>query len=851
MATAGAIKAGKAFIELTVENNLQKPLRAAAARLRSFGAMVGATGGAMIGAGAGLVAPLIGATVGFAKTGDALAKMRDRTGVSVEALSQLSYAAGQSGSDAATLEKGLIGMARSTLGLEQGLAASKELFGELGLSMADLQGLSPDEQFKLIADRLSKVEDPTKKAALAMGVFGKAGQKLLPMINAGADGIEEMQKRAHDLGLTLSDEDANAAAEFTDRLDDVTSMVGAAKTQIGAALAPALTSLLKITIPVVKQMLGFVKANRGVVTTIAAVGAGLAVAGGVLVGIAGGAMALSLVLSGMAAAAGMVVPVLTAIGGGLAFLVSPIGLVIAGVMAAVAAWLYFSGTGSKVAASIRKTLGDVLGFAKKVFGGITDALMAGDFALAGKIAMASLKTVFLGGVAELSNIVGGQFGDMLGTIGTQIAGGDFAGAWETAVMGMAMIWDGFVEGIVAAFTEASRAVVNLWQDTVSSITDFILEDAASGGVFGSIALAGTGIDMQKEQGRAEAMRQQEIANARKQVSNAEQEAVAARDATFAGRDQAEVDQMIAPTRDLLFTAGVDQRSADSTARELAAFAADVADAQQIDAQVVVSDLQAALRGELDALDQYQLTIDTAAVNAELERLAIDPTQATEAERAQATAAAITRQAREQDIGPATRANREEQAQLRVADEFRRRLDELNALPPPSVLDDAQADARRQIGDVADGLRGTLDDMAKEAQRQTDESAAAFKERTAGGAEYANDELAKAQRELDALIAEAKALRETSGAVGGEAFQSLLGPDSGNALLAAHDAGVAAMQQADQFTASQGTFNSYTLGRLGSVAKKDKTEDNTERTADAVEGLLEGAKRGDFQLTVTD
>ena len=45
--------------------------------------------------------------------------------------------------------------------------AARKALADLGLSVEQLQGLSPDEQFRLLADRLSNVADATTRAALA------------------------------------------------------------------------------------------------------------------------------------------------------------------------------------------------------------------------------------------------------------------------------------------------------------------------------------------------------------------------------------------------------------------------------------------------------------------------------------------------------------------------------------------------------------------------------------------------------------------------------------------------------------------------------------------------------------
>jgi len=120
----------------------------------------------------------------------------------------LGFAAGQSGADLAALELGLRKMQRSIVNAAKGSEIAQEALSLLNLSIRDLENLAPDEQLKLIADRLAAVEDSTLKAALAMELFGRSGTALLPMMSGGARGIEELQQSARSLGLTMSTEDA-------------------------------------------------------------------------------------------------------------------------------------------------------------------------------------------------------------------------------------------------------------------------------------------------------------------------------------------------------------------------------------------------------------------------------------------------------------------------------------------------------------------------------------------------------------------------------------------------------------------------------------------------------------------
>jgi len=321
----GAIRAGKAFVEMLIDNKpLVRGLRAAQRRLRAFGAGVQSFGRTLLAGGAAIAAPIIASVKQFISAGDQLDKMAKRTGMSVEALSELGFAAEQSGANLETLEKGVRTMQRTVNDAERGLSTAKDAFNDLGLSIDDLKGLSPEEQFKLIGDRLSKIEDPTKRAALAMMIFGRAGTQLLPMLADGAAGIEALQKEARALGLTISTEAAADAAKLGDTLNELWRIVKVGAFALGAQLAPMLIEAAKGAQQMATRGVEWVKQNRAAIVTVTklavkvlAAGAALVVIGGIINLLAGGIGGLIFVVKALGVAFSFLAanPVLLAIGG--------------------------------------------------------------------------------------------------------------------------------------------------------------------------------------------------------------------------------------------------------------------------------------------------------------------------------------------------------------------------------------------------------------------------------------------------------------------------------------------------------------------------------------------------------
>ncbi len=279
MADTKGIRAGRAFVELGVSDKLTAGLRRAQRHLQAFGEGLRSIGVRMMAVGASVLTPLGAAVKLFSDTGDTLSDMADRTGVSTEALSELGFAAEQSGADLETLETGLRKMQKLIGDAAGGSTAASEALGQLGLSVAILQGLAPEQQFKLLAERLSQIQDPTLRAATAMEIFGKSGTRLLPLVQDGAKGIEELQQQARALGLTVSTETAKDAALLNDTLNILWRVLKQGVFVVGLALGPAVVELSNAVTRAVVSVTNWVRQNKDLVVTVAKVAAIVAGAG--------------------------------------------------------------------------------------------------------------------------------------------------------------------------------------------------------------------------------------------------------------------------------------------------------------------------------------------------------------------------------------------------------------------------------------------------------------------------------------------------------------------------------------------------------------------------------------------
>lgn len=453
-ASSSAIRAGRAFVELFADDSqMVRVLKTAEKKLKAFGATITKIGASISAAGGAILTPMLGAAKAFADAGSNLVDMSGRTGVAVERLSELKFAADQSGTSMEGVEKSIRKMQKNLVDAADGSKTANDALAALGLTVGDLQGKSPDEQFLAIGEALSHVQDPTERAARAMEIFGKSGAELLPFFSNGAAGVRDLMKEAQRLGITMSTEDAVAAEAFGDILQKVQDIVARTVVSVGAALGPTLARLAEQFSGGAASIGEWVNANRETIRVVAAVAAGLVAAGVAISVVGAGFTALGTVV-------GIVATGIATVGAVLGAILSPVGLVTAALVGGVAAWFAYSDSGQQALSFIAERFGAFKDDAAKAFQGVVDALKAGDIALAGEIAMAGLQVVWTHGWNSVVETVGFTVGVIIG-------------AWEQLGAMIHKIWLVSIEAIVNTLANVGAAIQAFFENAAGQALVFL------------------------------------------------------------------------------------------------------------------------------------------------------------------------------------------------------------------------------------------------------------------------------------------------------------------------------------------------------------------------------------------
>lgn len=233
------------------------------------------TAGAALGAlGVGLsVAGFVGAIKSVIDYADKLNDLSKQTGIAVETLGGLGYAAKTAGVDLDSVASGTVKLSRAMADAAGGNQQLSKLFADMGVGIKDATGsLVPLEKvLGDVATKFASYQDGPAKAALATQLFGKAGAALIPLLNEGGEKLQAMVREYQEYaGVTT--ETAQRADAFNDTLEKIKLIQGALFREIASALLPTLQAIANVFLDAKNKGDGFSTTAQVITTVVKALG---------------------------------------------------------------------------------------------------------------------------------------------------------------------------------------------------------------------------------------------------------------------------------------------------------------------------------------------------------------------------------------------------------------------------------------------------------------------------------------------------------------------------------------------------------------------------------------------------
>lgn len=147
-----------------------------------------------------------------------LGELASQTGASAKALQAYKFIALENGVTNEQMQKGFAQLTKRLGEAKLGSDKMIEAFAAVGISGQQLATMTTDQAMLKIAEAMSRISDPAKRAALEVQLFGKAGQALDPILRQGAAAIEEQTKKLQEMGVIMDDAMIAKADEAADKM---------------------------------------------------------------------------------------------------------------------------------------------------------------------------------------------------------------------------------------------------------------------------------------------------------------------------------------------------------------------------------------------------------------------------------------------------------------------------------------------------------------------------------------------------------------------------------------------------------------------------------------------------------
>ena len=174
-----------------------------------------------------------------AEHADAIGKAAQNVGFSTDAYQEWDYVLSQNGSSMKAASTAFTTLAKAQQGATK---TAGEDFERIGLSLEEIQDLSPEELFEAVITQLQKMDAGSERTYAATKLLGSGFAKQLgPVLDMTAEETEALRQQIHELGGVMSGEQIQNAAAYNDSLDNLHIKFNSLKNEILLEALPGLT----------------------------------------------------------------------------------------------------------------------------------------------------------------------------------------------------------------------------------------------------------------------------------------------------------------------------------------------------------------------------------------------------------------------------------------------------------------------------------------------------------------------------------------------------------------------------------------------------------------------------------
>lgn len=167
---------------------------------------------------------------------DDILTLSAQTGVAVDTLQEMQYAARFVDVEVETLTKTMARNIKSMKAAQDGTLLAVDAYERLGVEVLNADGSLRDSQtvYWEAIDALGRMGNETERDAIAMQLFGRSAQELNPLIKAGGSTIQAYGKEAKETGRIIDNITVLALGKLDDKLEQVSATAEATSRKAAA-----------------------------------------------------------------------------------------------------------------------------------------------------------------------------------------------------------------------------------------------------------------------------------------------------------------------------------------------------------------------------------------------------------------------------------------------------------------------------------------------------------------------------------------------------------------------------------------------------------------------------------------
>lgn len=250
------IDAGTAFIDIVASD--QKAAGAFSRtqlRLIALSQTMGLLGKTAIAAGAAAKVAEFMAVRTFAEMAEQIVRVSQESGIARQAVAEIAHVGAEAGLGVAEVGEALASITSKIRDAHAGRdAQTVGLLNAIGLEINNINRMNPEKQFDAIVDSLARIEDPARRARIAIRLFGASGGLIADFSREWAHMREEIQRA----GLAMDENAIRRGMRLSGVITSLSMITRRFAAAVGDALSPRLVSMRDILIANSATILNFI-----------------------------------------------------------------------------------------------------------------------------------------------------------------------------------------------------------------------------------------------------------------------------------------------------------------------------------------------------------------------------------------------------------------------------------------------------------------------------------------------------------------------------------------------------------------------------------------------------------------